>query len=72
MGFLSLNSKKRERERELECMIIAVVQKKAEKRKGANHALHTNTRVCVSFVAISSGLVDKKLAEVQKKRSLKK
>lgn len=49
-------------------MIIAVVQKKAEKRKGANHALHTNTRVCVSFVTISSGLVDKKLAEVQKKK----
>ena len=53
-------------------MIIVVVQNKAEKRKGANHALHTNIRVCVSFVAISSGLVDKKLAEVQKKRSLKK
>ena len=48
-------------------MIIAVVQNKAEKRKGANHAVHTNTRVGVSFVAISSGLVDTKLAEVQKK-----
>ena len=48
-------------------MIIAGVQKKAEKRKGAKDALHTNTRVCVSFVTISSGLVDKKLAEVQKK-----
>ena len=53
-------------------MITAVVQKKAEKRKGANHALHTNTKICVSFVAISRGLVDKKLAEVQKKKCLKK
>ena len=49
-------------------MIIAVVLKKAEKRKGANHDVHTNTKICVSFVAISSGLVDKKLAEVQKKK----
>ena len=49
-------------------MIIPCVQKKAEKRKGAKDALHTNTRVCVSFVTISSGLVDKKLAEVQKKK----
>ena len=52
-------------------MIIAGVLNKAEKRKGAKDALHTNTRLCVSFVTISSGLVDKKLDEVQKK-SLKK
>ena len=52
-------------------MIIAGVQKKAEKRKGAKDALHINTRVCVSFVTISSALVDKKLAEGQKK-NLKK